>query len=118
MQGDPLSMIVFRIVILPLIKNIKREIPDIIQPWHAKSAGSLGTFKRIETYFDSLTCLGLGRRYYPEPSKSVLIVCPENIEAGKSSGYITDLSCAQAHVILGVTSRTTSSKAIGRESIL
>ena len=28
-QGDPLSMIAYRICILPLIKNLKREIPDV-----------------------------------------------------------------------------------------
>ena len=31
-QGDHLAMIAYRIVILPLIKNIKREIPDVTQP--------------------------------------------------------------------------------------
>ena len=32
-QGDPLAMIAYRIGILPLIKNLKREIPDVTQPW-------------------------------------------------------------------------------------
>ena len=40
-------------------------------------------FKRLETYFDSLTRHGLGRGYHPKPTKSVLIVRPDNIEAGK-----------------------------------
>ena len=54
-QGDPLAMIAYGIRILPLIKNIKREIPDATQPWYADDAGALGMFARIETYFDSLT---------------------------------------------------------------
>ena len=37
----------------------------------------------VETYFHSLTRLGLGRGYYLKPSKIVLIVHPENLEAGK-----------------------------------
>ena len=41
--------------ILPLIKNIKRAIPDVTQPWYADDSGDLGTFARLETYFDSLT---------------------------------------------------------------
>ena len=80
-QGDPLTMITYRIGILPLIKNLKREIPDVTQPWYADDSGYLGTFTRLETYFNSLTRQGLGWGYHPEPYKSVLIVCPENIEA-------------------------------------
>ena len=40
-------------------------------------------FARLETYFDSLTCQGTGQGYYHEPSNSVMIVRPENLEAGK-----------------------------------
>ena len=69
-------MIAYGIGILPLIKNIKREIPDVTQPWYADKDGYLDTFARIETYFDSLTRQGQGpgRGYYPKPSKIVLIV--------------------------------------------
>ena len=69
-------MITYRISILPLIKNIKREIPDVTQPWYNDDAGALGTFAILETYFYLLTRQGMGGGYYPEPSKSVLIVRP------------------------------------------
>ena len=85
-QGDPLAMIAYGIGILPLIKNLKRAIPDVIQPWYTDAAGALGTFARLETYFDSLTCQGPGRGYHPKPSKSVLIVRPDHIEAVKVFG--------------------------------
>ena len=71
-------MIAYSIGILPLIIKLKREIPFIINPWCADYIGALGTFARIETYFDSLTRQGLGRGYYPKPSKIVLIVHTEN----------------------------------------
>ena len=51
-QGDPLEMIAYGIGILRLIKNPKREIPDVTQLWYADNAGALGTFSRIETYFN------------------------------------------------------------------
>ena len=86
MQGYPLAMIAYGIIILPFIKNLKREIPDVAQPWHADNAGALGTFVILETYFDSLTLQGPGRGYYPKPSKSVLIIRLYNIEAGKEFG--------------------------------
>ena len=75
-QGDPLEMIAYRIGIPPIIKNLKREIPDVTQPWYADNSGALGTFARLETYFDSLTRQGLGRGFHPEPSKRLLIVRP------------------------------------------
>ena len=43
-------------------------------------------FARLETYFDSLTHHGLERGYYPKSFKSVLILCPYNLEAGKEFG--------------------------------
>ena len=54
-QGDPLAMIAYGIGILPLIKNPKRAIPDVTQPWYTDDAGDLGTFARLDTYFDLLT---------------------------------------------------------------
>ena len=48
-QGDPMVMIAYSTVILPLIKNLKREIPVVTQPWYADDAGALGKFAIIET---------------------------------------------------------------------
>ena len=77
-------MIAYGIGILPLIKNLKRAIPEVTQPWQADDAGALGTFARLETYFDSLTRQSPGQGYHPDRTKSVLIVHPENIEARKN----------------------------------
>ena len=79
-------MIAYGIGILPLIKNMKRAIPDVTQPWYADYARALGMFARLKTYFDSLTCQGSGQEYHPDPSKSVLIVRLENLETGKVLG--------------------------------
>ena len=54
-QGNPLAIIVYGIGIFPLPNNLKREIPDVTQPWCANYARSLGNFARIETYFNLLT---------------------------------------------------------------
>ena len=85
-QGEPLAIIVYGIGIIPLIKNLKREIPDVTHPWYADDAGASGTFARLKIYFDLLTRQGPGRGYHPEPSKIILIIRPENIEAGKLFG--------------------------------
>ena len=45
-QGDPLSVISYGIVILPLIRNLKRDLPGVTQTLYSDDAGSLGTFAR------------------------------------------------------------------------
>ena len=85
-QGDPLAMIVYGIGILPLIKNLKWEIPDVTQPWYADDAGALGTFSRLESHFYSLTHQGPKQGYHLKPTKGILIVRPEKLEAGKLFG--------------------------------
>ena len=82
-QGHPLTTIAYRIRIFPLIKNLKQDIPDVTQYQYADNAGALGACVIIETYFDLPTRQGPGFWYYLEPSKSVVIVHPENLEAGK-----------------------------------
>ena len=79
-------MMASRIRILPLINNLKREIPDATQSWYADDVRTLGTFARLDTYFDSLTCQVPGRGYQPEPTNRVMIVCPDNIKDGKVFG--------------------------------
>ena len=86
MQGDPLAMIAYGIGIIPLIKNLKRAIPDVTQPWNADNNGALGAFARLTTYSDLLTEQGPGWGYHPELSKSVLIVRLDNLEVGKVFG--------------------------------
>ena len=93
-QGYTLAMILYGIGILLLIKKLKREIPDVTQPWYSDKSGALVTFSRIETYFNSLTLQVPGRIYYLKPSKSVMILYPENVEAGKELTHVTDLRCA------------------------
>ena len=83
-QGGSLAMISYGIGILPLINNLKWEIPDITHPWYADKYGALGTFARLETYFHLLTLQGPGQEYYPKPPKSVLIIRPKNLETGKA----------------------------------
>ena len=101
-QGDPLAIIAYGIVILPFIKNLKREIPDANHPWYADNAGALCTFEKIDTCFNFLARQGPGRVYYPEPFKSVLIVHPENLKVEKVFGVRHGFRvCMGAHYIRG-----------------
>ena len=48
MQGRPLKIIAYGIGILPLIKNLKQELPKINHPWYHDNAGALGRFVIID----------------------------------------------------------------------
>jgi hypothetical protein len=89
-QGDPLAMAAYGILLLPLIRQLKREIPDVSQPWYADDAGAGGNFGSLRRYFERLQELGPSRGYFPEPSKSILVVLDHNKEKAESS--FTDLN--------------------------
>ena len=56
----------------------------------------------IEFKFNLRKHSGLGGGYYPEPSKIVIIVHPDNLETGKKSSYVMGLRLAMASGILEV----------------
>ena len=58
-QGDPLSMVVYGIGMIPLTLQLKREILDCFQPWYDEDAAAGENFDKIEEYFIKLTELSL-----------------------------------------------------------
>ena len=51
-QGDPLDMVAYSIVVIPLINNMKFAHPDVTQPWYADNFSALGMFDNIGLYFN------------------------------------------------------------------
>ena len=88
-QGDPLSMVAYGLSLLPLIRQLKDEFPDVFQPWYANDAGGGEQFAQIRSYFLRLVELGPKYGYFPEPSKSILAVREHSKEAAKT--YFADL---------------------------
>ncbi len=82
-QGDPLSMFCYGIGILPLIRQLKSEFPKVFQLWYADDGGTGGNFQSIKALFQRLQEKGPEYGYYPEPTKSILVVSPENAEQAK-----------------------------------
>ncbi len=87
-QGDLLAMVMYGLGLLPLIRILKTEVPDLHQPWYADDAGAGGHFQNIRLYFKKLQEYGPPRGYFPEPSKSILIVQEHNKE--KAEAYFND----------------------------
>lgn len=52
-QGDPLSMILYGLGLLPLCRSLRSLVPDTIQPWYADEAGvggSMSTIRRSQIW--------------------------------------------------------------------
>ena len=69
-----LAVVAYGVGVLQLIKWLKEAYPDVIYPCYAGKEGALGTYEKIELYFNFLKRFGHIRGYYPKTSKSVLTV--------------------------------------------
>ena len=76
-------MVAYRIGIIPLIKCLKLTYPDVTEPCYNDAYGALGTLDNLERYFKSLKHDDPSRGYYTEPTKSILVVYPQNHKVGE-----------------------------------
>ncbi len=83
-QGDPLSMFCYGLGIMPLIRQLKQEFPAVKQPWYADDAGAGGSFTDLRKFFLRLQEIGPAFGYFPEPTKSILIVRAHNRHEARS----------------------------------
>ena len=72
-QGDPLSMFMYAIGVLPLIHSL-RDPGQWTQLWHADDASAGGTLPELHNWFNLLCSFGPSFGYYPEPTKSFVAV--------------------------------------------
>ena len=63
---------------MPLIRQLKLEFPAVKQPWYADDAGAGGSFIDLRKFFLRLQEIGPAFGYFPEPTKSILIVRAHN----------------------------------------
>ena len=77
-QGDPLAMLFYGVSLMPLIESLK-DRDKYLQTWYADDSGALGALELVE-WLSSLTENGPKYGYYPEPSKSYLVVHPNFVE--------------------------------------
>jgi hypothetical protein len=63
--------------------SLKAEFPQVEQPWYADDAGARAKVDEIERFFWRLCKIGPLFGYYPEPTKSILIVRQHNLEEAR-----------------------------------
>jgi hypothetical protein len=64
---------------LPFIRARKVQFSETEQTWYADDAGAGGKFDAIKHHFEKLEEIGPHYGYFPEPSKSILIVPQKNL---------------------------------------
>ena len=82
-QGDPLSMILYGLALVPLAESLRKAEPTVIQPWYADDAAMAGPVSRIATLMRLLEELGPARGYFPEPAKSIYLGRSEDEERAR-----------------------------------
>jgi hypothetical protein len=112
-QGDPLSMFIYAVATVPLIRSLG-EPCDGTQVWFADDASACALLARLRDWFIRLLEVGPSFGYYPQPTKSYLVVNGDNLDLAHQifdslgvkivkghrllGGYIGDPDCAADYV--------------------
>lgn len=83
-QGDPLAMAMYALAITPLIRKLNHCHPETKQVWYADDATGAGSCLNLRKWWDCITTLGPKYGYFPNSSKSHLVVKPEFIESART----------------------------------
>ena len=80
-QGDPLGMPIYALGLLPLIQTLWSIVR---QAWFADDAAGAGLLSKLKAWWQQLVELGAFYGYFPNASKSWLIVRPELLDNARS----------------------------------
>ena len=81
-QGDPLAMAMYAVAITPLIHQLEGD--GIKQAWYADDATAGGSLKRLKEWWDHIVKLGPDYGYFPNATKTWLIVKEDHMEEAKN----------------------------------
>ena len=81
-QGDVTAMAIYALGIRPLIDNLREAVDHAKckQSWYADDSSAGGQLTEMKTWWDQLRTMGPKYGYYPQASKTILIV-KERFEA-------------------------------------
>ena len=71
-QGDPLSMFVYALALLPLVRKLE-DVSTVPQLWYADDSAKASSLLHLQKWLDKVCELGPGFGYFPEPEKSILV---------------------------------------------
>ena len=72
-QGDPLAMFFYDVSLLPPIRKLK-DPNSVLHSWYADDSAAIAKLKKLDIWLKKLFEEGPAFGYFPEPSKSFLVV--------------------------------------------
>ena len=77
-QGDPFSIVLYGIILVPLEDELRDVYPSILSPFYANNAVFDGLARWSAAHLCLLMDWGPDQGYFPDPAKSLFI--PDNLE--------------------------------------
>ena len=112
-QGDPLSMALYGIALLPLAERLRAAAPSVMQPWYADDAAMMGPSNEVASTMMELIKIGPHFGYHPEPNKS-FVICPLADQASAKAAFeavgLDKISYVRGHRYVGGFVGSTSMK--------
>ena len=82
-QGDPLAMAMYALAVRPLIDLLQSNVAAVSQVWFADDATGVASCSQLRAWWDNLLEHGKGFGYYPNASKTHLVVKAQFLEKAK-----------------------------------
>ena len=106
-QGDPLAMAMYAIAITPLINHLEDE--SVKQIWYADDATACGKISNLRTWWDQITNKGPDYGYFPNATKTWLVVKEEKLEEAQNTFQGTNVAItSEGRKLLGAALGTPS----------
>ena len=90
-QGDPLAMALYALAISPLIDQLRARCPAVHQAWYADDATGASTCRKLRQWWNELSTSGPSFGYYPNASKTYLVVKETHEASAKQTFAGTDV---------------------------
>ena len=99
-QGDPLSMFMYAIGTLPLIRSLHNP-SRWTQIWYADDTSAGGSLENIQEWFSLLCSKGPAFGYFPEPTKSFIVVGEQFMTKAKALFHDLGVRVVTGYCYLG-----------------